>query len=142
MVSDLSGTRVLVVDDEPYFCKLMQRLLTSMGYTSETAGDGALALEKTQEFQPSVLFLDFNLPDTTGPELAAKIRLITPGTVIIGFSGHAEAEVQRHLANATFDFFYQKPMNLPELRLILAKALLEAGNILKGNGVRVGEARI
>jgi DNA-binding response OmpR family regulator len=65
--------KVLIIDDEIDLSILLQSYLTRKGYDvhiTHTIMDG---LEKLKELKPSILFLDNNLPDGVGWEIAPQI---------------------------------------------------------------------
>lgn len=68
------GTHILVVDDEPDLLELVRFNLTQAGFSVETAGSGAEALERLRQSLPALLILDLMLPDLSGIELCRRIR--------------------------------------------------------------------
>ncbi|HZT53516.1 MAG TPA: response regulator, partial [Gaiellaceae bacterium] len=73
-----TGTRVLVVDDEPAVREALRRALTLEGYEVELAGDGAEALRSIAVSEPDVVVLDVLMPEVDG--LAACRRLRDSGS--------------------------------------------------------------
>jgi DNA-binding NarL/FixJ family response regulator len=68
-------TRVLIVDDHARFRRSARRLLELEGYeVVGEAGDGDAAIAAVAELQPDVVLLDVNLPDTTGFDVAGRLR--------------------------------------------------------------------
>lgn len=70
----------LIVEDEPEANKLLAMLLQLRGYRTESAFQGAEALEKIREHAPDVVFLDLMLPDMDGYQVCRSLK--TPGGVI------------------------------------------------------------
>lgn len=68
-------TRVLIVDDHARFRASARRLLELEGYeVVGEAGDGESALTAAADLRPDVVLLDVNLPDTTGFDVADRLR--------------------------------------------------------------------
>jgi len=66
--------KVLLVDDEEDFLKLMSKLMTSWGYVVATAINGQEGLEVSKRERPDVLVLDYLMPDLNGVELLKQLR--------------------------------------------------------------------
>jgi DNA-binding response OmpR family regulator len=66
--------RVLVVDDEPKLCSILERVLVDRGYEIRIATDGRKALEVIPEFDPHLVIADVALPEMDGLELCRRIR--------------------------------------------------------------------
>ncbi len=66
--------KILVVDDSPVFCSLVQEQLTDVGYKVRSATDGASAVSNAIRFQPDLILLDIEMPKVGGLEALSKIR--------------------------------------------------------------------
>ncbi len=82
-----SNIKILVVDDEPYICDVMRRILEIGGYRVTTASSGKTALELVKEDRPDVVLLDLMMPGMDGREICRRVRKIAPETRIIYFTG-------------------------------------------------------
>jgi DNA-binding NarL/FixJ family response regulator len=68
---------VLIVDDSSAFRASARMLLTARGYeVVGTAQDIASGLAMTDELRPDCVLLDFNLPDGSGLEAAARLDAV------------------------------------------------------------------
>jgi len=65
---------VLVVDDEPTISEIVSRYLERAGYATETADDGAEALEAITRFRPDLVVLDLMMPGIDGLEVLRRVR--------------------------------------------------------------------
>jgi two-component system LytT family response regulator len=77
--------RVLIVDDEtPARDKLRRLLARESGIEAVAeAADGAEALARIEDFQPDVIFLDIEMPELSGLELAASLPEPVPMLVFV-----------------------------------------------------------
>jgi len=66
--------RILVVDDEPDFCSIVQGQLEKEGFTVELAYDGVQGLEKVQANPPDAIVLDVMMPEMDGYEMCNKLK--------------------------------------------------------------------
>ncbi len=71
---DITGSVVLIVDDEPINLKVLTTMLERDNFIVETASSGDEALKKITETTPDIVMLDIMLPDISGTELAKTIR--------------------------------------------------------------------
>jgi CheY-like chemotaxis protein len=119
-----SAVRVLVVEDEPDLCQLIERHLKRAGYDVAGARSGAEALERINSGPAYDLYLvDLSLPDIQGDEVAAEILRLQPSARILITSGHALPESIR--VNSASVRFLPKPF--PPKRLEQALKDLAAG---------------
>jgi signal transduction histidine kinase/CheY-like chemotaxis protein len=73
-VSDGSGIRILVVDDDSGAREHLFRVLSREGFTVETCADGADVVEKAAEFAPAAVLLDVLMPHMNGWEVLKRLR--------------------------------------------------------------------
>lgn len=67
--------RILIVDDEPGFTRLMRLTLEGTGkFIVEEVNDGRRAVEVARYFKPDIIFLDVVMPEIDGGEVATRIR--------------------------------------------------------------------
>jgi DNA-binding response OmpR family regulator len=69
----MSGETILVVDDSPTICKLVELSLTKAGYRVETTRTGEGGVEAAQAHRPDLILLDFLLPDMKGDDVCRAI---------------------------------------------------------------------
>jgi CheY-like chemotaxis protein len=80
-------TRVLVVDDDPSVCDVIERLLASSGYAVTTATTGRAALEAATHQPFAAAFVDLCMPNMHGLEIIDGLRSLAPDTKLIVMSG-------------------------------------------------------
>jgi two-component system alkaline phosphatase synthesis response regulator PhoP len=66
--------RILVVDDEPDFCAIVQGQLEKEGFAVELAYDGVQGLEKVKANPPDAFVLDVMMPEMDGYEMCNKLK--------------------------------------------------------------------
>jgi two-component system, NarL family, nitrate/nitrite response regulator NarL len=91
--SSNTPVRVLVVQDHPLLASAIARVLESQDDLTVCGiarrGDEAASLANKEK--PSVVLMDFRLPDSSGPRAAADIRLAAPNAAIV-FHSAEESE--------------------------------------------------
>ena len=66
--------RILVVDDEPDFCAIVQMNLEKEGFEVEVAYDGVEGLEKVKANPPDVIVLDVMMPEKDGYKMCKEVK--------------------------------------------------------------------
>ncbi|HEX2545977.1 MAG TPA: ATP-binding protein [Ramlibacter sp.] len=111
-----SRKRVLVVDDNADAADTLSMLLETLGHATRTAGDGATAMERFDEFRPEVVLLDIGLPDVDGYEVARRLRAKAGNTFrLVALTGWGQAEDKKRAAGAGFDQHWTKPVDPEKL---------------------------
>jgi PAS domain S-box-containing protein len=132
---ELSGLRVLLVDDEADSRDLLNFVLESCGAQVETAGSVSEALEIIRRESFDVIISDIGMPEEDGYDLIGRIRELTNeqggNTPAIALTAYARAEDRVRALRSGFQLHIAKPVESPEL--IAAVANL-AGRTRKSNG--------
>ena len=111
--------RILVVDDEFEVCDILNKFLTSKGYSVDTALDGNTAINKVKEFSPNVVLLDIMMPGIGGIETLKEIKKIDPSIGVIMVTAVIdEALAKRALEIGAFEYI-TKPINLHYLENVV-----------------------
>lgn len=86
-----TGMSVLVVDDEETVLRAARRVLERRGFRVSTASLPAAALARLAAAEElDLLLTDVSMPDLSGPELAARARVLRPSLRVLYMSGSAE----------------------------------------------------
>lgn len=108
--------KILVVDDDPSIRNLIQRFLSKQDYQVESAEDGKTALAMFEQFNPDLVILDVNLPDTIGYNLCQEMQNRTKVFVLMLTSRADEADKIRGFSQGADDYL-TKPFSLGELEV-------------------------
>ncbi len=108
--------KILVVDDDPSIRNLIQRFLSKQNYQVESAEDGKTALAAFEQFNPDLVILDVNLPDTIGYNLCQEMQNRTKVFVLMLTSRADEADKIRGFSQGADDYL-TKPFSLGELEV-------------------------
>ncbi|MBT8357856.1 MAG: response regulator [Desulfobacterales bacterium] len=66
--------RILLVDDEPDFCSIVQGQLEKEGFEVELAYNGVEGLKKIRENPPDAIILDVMMPEKDGYEVCGELK--------------------------------------------------------------------
>lgn len=116
---------ILIVDDEPHLCEVLDRLMTKQGYRVRTAPDGATALKLARQMEPDVVLLDVMMPGIDGSEVLRQLRQRTKATRVVIFTAWREdagpprvAEIKRDA-----DAFITKPASTRKILASINRVL-------------------
>jgi EAL domain-containing protein (putative c-di-GMP-specific phosphodiesterase class I)/FixJ family two-component response regulator len=76
IMANISTLKILILDDEPFMLKLLEHILTSLGFSQLTSYDNgkmALASLDSSSGQPDVILLDLNMPEMDGIEFVRHL---------------------------------------------------------------------
>jgi len=120
--------RILIVDDDPEICKLVEFALQQAGFAVLIAEDGQKGLAMAREHQPDVAILDVMMPSMHGYELCRRLRA-DPRTAeagIIILTARSQPIDEQAAMKAGADLFVAKPAVLSELVERVQALLYEA----------------
>lgn len=131
--TDLTGLRVLVVDDEPDTLEVLRTALTSCGANVRTAVSVPDALETFQVWKPNVLISDLGMPNEDGYSLIRKIRALAPeqgGKIpAAALTAYVREEDRLRALDAGYQTHIPKPVVPEELAAEVANLAKQNGNI-------------
>jgi CheY-like chemotaxis protein len=110
----LDGLRVLVVEDNEDLREMMCALLASRGCAVSSAADGHGAIALARKALPQVAFVDIDLPDISGHEVARALAG-QGGVRLVAVTGYGQPDDVRRALAAGFDRHLKKPVRLEDL---------------------------
>ena len=116
-----SGTRVLLVEDNPVGALLATTLLRREGCAVETAASGHEAVDAMKRARYDLVFMDMRMPGMDGPSAARAIRARGDRTPIVALTANAFAEDGKACLEAGMNDHLVKPLELESLRASLAR---------------------
>jgi CheY-like chemotaxis protein len=116
-----SGTRVLLVEDNPVGALLAATLLRREGCAVETAASGHEAVDAMNRARYDLVFMDMRMPGMDGPSAARAIRATGDRTPIVALTANAFAEDRKACLCAGMNDHLVKPLELDSLRAALAR---------------------
>jgi CheY-like chemotaxis protein len=117
--------RVLLVDDEASFTRLMKLNLEANGaYDVRVENDGRKAVAAARSFRPDLVFLDVIMPDADGGEIAAAFRAdpTLKNTPIVFLTAVvSKNEVIQHGDVIGGQMFLAKPVSVEDVKRTIEK---------------------
>ncbi len=120
-------TRILVVDDEPRYVRLMEANLISEGYEVLKAYDGQSAVEMVADKQPDLVLLDVMMPGLDGFGACERVREFSSVPIIMVTAKGEEQDRVRGLDVGADDYIV-KPFSATEV-LARVRAVLRRAQV-------------
>ena len=120
----MKNNRILITDDEPEICRLVQEILEDEGYIVTTAGNAEEARIALKEFTPDLVLLDIWMPGTDGITLLKEWidTEETPPSIVM-MSGHGSVETAVDAIRYGAYDFLEKPLSMAKLTVTVQRAL-------------------
>jgi CheY-like chemotaxis protein len=122
--TELSGIRVLVVDDDVDTCEMLTFALKLRGAEAQASTSVAEAFDSLNDWKPDVLLTDINMPGEDGYGLMNKLQKLNSerGAKIpaIALTALARAEDSEQALSAGFQLHLSKPVDIEELAAAIA----------------------
>jgi CheY-like chemotaxis protein len=122
---------ILIIEDNADAAATLRSLLQLAGHRVRVARDGPEGLEALKARCPDVALIDLGLPRIDGYEVARRAREMIEGQprpMLIAVTGYGLPEDRRRTFEAGFDGHLVKPVDLAELRALLARASAGSGS--------------
>ena len=100
--------RILFLDDDKDFLKLVSRRLSADGYEVEAHTDIAKAVEFIRQGKVDVAFVDFKMPELNGIEVIGSIREFNSKIPLVLLTGHADTAIMEKYKHLNIHGFFAK----------------------------------
>lgn len=111
----MNPIKILVVDDEPLFRKMLRKFLVGEGFSVVEARDGDEAILAYKNQRPDVVLLDVRIPGKDGLETLRELIAIDPEARVMMLTAVRDEDViDQALAEGAADYV-TKPINLKNL---------------------------
>ena len=119
----MNAIKILWVDDEIDLLKPHLLFLEKKNYNVSTCNNGAEAIEKVDEDNYDIVFLDENMPGLSGIQTLAEIKTKLPNLPIVMITKSEEEYIMEEAIGAKIADYLIKPVNPNQILLTLKKNL-------------------
>ncbi|MCC5855566.1 MAG: response regulator [Idiomarina sp.] len=124
----MSGSKVLVIEDDAVFSNILGRFLTQRGYQVVSAEDGETGLALCTSEQPDVVLCDLMLPKLSGLEVLERLILSMAATPVIVISASERmADIREALRLGAWDYLVKPLRELDVLDTAIQNCLTRSG---------------
>jgi CheY-like chemotaxis protein len=116
--------KILIVDDEPDFVRLLRIFLEKNGYEVHGANDGEECLSKINDVKPNLVLMDVMMPGLSGWEVCKSLKedpLTRDIPVAMLTVRGTKEDVKRSFEYARADEHLSKPIPMKEMLFSIKK---------------------
>lgn len=137
----MTGSKILIVDDEAQIRKLLTVTLQAHGYKTSEASTGQEGLVMAEQIRPDLIILDLSLPDMKGTSLLSQIRGWSNIPVVI-LTVHDDETDKVFALDHGADDYITKPFGMSELMARVRVALRHVAQSADDPTLEVGNLKI
>jgi DNA-binding response OmpR family regulator len=118
---------VLVIDDDPVVCAVVERVLEGDGFSVTSAGDAQTGISRFTEMNPDLVIVDILMPGKEGMATILELREAKPDARILAITGggnFAAGDVLRIAELLGADNSLKKPFEPSALLAVVRRCLV------------------
>lgn len=116
------GATVLVVDDSAFMRNMLKNIISQAGASVVGEGaDGQEAIDKTNELQPQIIFLDIMMPNVNGLDALKQIKNQYPDIKVVMCTSAGQEKIIGEAVETGASEFVKKPFKPDEITQVISK---------------------
>ncbi len=119
----VASRRVLVVEDDPNFGRLLRFQLQREGFEVHVVVNGDDAVSRAEEIEPDIVLLDIMLPGKDGVSVLIELRALNPDLPVVMMTAAGSVDIAVDcMRKGAYDFL-TKPFDFDRLHAILRNGI-------------------
>lgn len=119
----MTKTKVLLIDDELDFLKVMGTRIQTWGYDVIEASSGKEGIDAIKSKNPDIIILDYMMPEMNGVEVLKEIRRIDKKLPVIMFTAYADRESMKKTEKLGVSSYIPKSSSYTNTQLKIKSAI-------------------
>lgn len=128
IVGEEIGGRILIIDDDPHFLRILQRILSGEKFLVTATTNPCEALQLLRSGNFNLIICDLRMPECDGLNLLQAIRGAGNAIPVIILTAYGEVDTYLEAMNAGATEYLNKPIKSDELVLVVRKCLRRGNN--------------
>jgi DNA-binding NtrC family response regulator len=120
--------RILIIDDDPHFLRVLQRLLSSEKFEVSATSNPCEALGFLSSGSFELVICDLRMPDCDGLNLLQTLRSAGSAVPVIILTAYGEVDTYLEAMNAGATEYLNKPIKSDELVKVVRNCLLKGNH--------------
>ena len=113
--------KILIVDDEEGYRKVLSNSLTDLGYETKAVNNGFEALEEVKKRRYSIILLDVQMPGMDGIELLDQLQSIRFRSHIVIITAYTGEDVVHEAIRKGAKKVITKPFSIGDIEICLSE---------------------
>jgi len=122
-VSEETHGRILIIDDDPHFLRVLQRILSGEKFVVTATSNSCDAVDLLRSGNFDLIICDLRMPDCDGLNLLQAIRGGGNEIPVIILTAYGEVDTYLEAMNAGATEYLNKPINTDELVQVVRNCL-------------------
>jgi DNA-binding NtrC family response regulator len=122
-VSEEIHGRILIIDDDPHFLHVLQRILSGEKFLVTATSNSCDAIDLLRSGNFDLIICDLRMPDCDGLNLLQTIRSAGNEIPVIILTAYGEVDTYLEAMNAGATEYLNKPINSDELVQVVRNCL-------------------
>lgn len=106
---------ILIIDDDTFICKAIQKQLLNKGFQAEAAFNGKSGLKLLKRNTFDLILCDFRLPDIDGMEILREVKRMNISTPVVIITAYADVRMAVQLMKQGAYDYMTKPLQHEEI---------------------------
>lgn len=115
--------KILIIDDDPDICTLLNRFLSRKGFEVQTVNSGREGIRAAETCQPDIILTDFRLGDMDGSDVLQQLRQKWPHIPVLVMTGYSDIRMAVNVLKLGAVDYITKPIVPDEILLSIQNAL-------------------
>jgi two-component system, NtrC family, response regulator HydG len=117
--------RILIIDDDTFICKAIQKQLINSGYDADVAYSGNSGLQMLKAHSYDLVLCDFRLPDKDGLVMLQEIKRMNAGIPVIIITAYSDVRIAVKLIKQGAKDYIAKPLQHEEISGLVKKFVIK-----------------
>ena len=127
-VAEESNSRILIIDDDPHFLRVLQRILSAEKFAVMATSNPCDAIEFLRSNNFDLIICDLRMPDCDGLNVLQAIRSAGNEIPVIILTAYGEVDTYLEAMNAGATEYLNKPIKSDELVSVVRNCLRRGNN--------------
>ncbi|MDH3650983.1 MAG: response regulator [Saprospiraceae bacterium] len=130
-MNTLMNKRIFLVDDDPYWTAILQRILSDLNHTDIISFSTGSECVNNLHLNPALVFLDYQMDDMNGIEVLKRIKAHYPGIGVIFCTAYEDLAVAIDaMEHGSYDYLLKGNATIKEVNSIVEALIASQESVI------------